>query len=204
MGQIVQTAADMDYTIPASIEYLRDNGLVHDLIDELRWGNHPYCPRCTSKFAKRVNTTVFRQLYRCLDCDYMFNALSGSIFQGAKMPLYKFLQYFILRGAIGDALELREVAFALNVSHKTASILIKRATDVDMPAGLAIVDRPRANAISAAEAHAAVDDTFFSYCRMRGILVSQLLLKQYLAVVASDQSNMRAYQESALALSRGR
>ena len=204
MGQsgITEATADPAYVLPSSIDYLKNNALAHDLVDALRWGDKPHCPRCTSSYAKRVNTTVFRQLYRCVDCGYMFNSQSGTIFHGSKMPLYTFFHFFIMQSAVGE-LEVREVCFALDVSHKTASILMRRGAEFQPERALAVCDRKRFAALSAdEEGGREAEDSFFEYCAMKSIVVRQDLLEEHIARTSRDESGMRALQDSALVKSR--
>ena len=83
-------------TSPRTFAFLSDNAAAHDLIETVRWQGKRFCPRCKSVFVKKVNTNIFRELYRCVDCGYMYNSLSGTVFQGAKIPLVKYLQLAVV------------------------------------------------------------------------------------------------------------
>jgi transposase-like protein len=178
------------YVSPRALPYLSNNGLAHDLIDALRWGGgQPHCPRCSSEFTKRVNTNVFRQLYRCVDCSYMFNSLSGTIFHGTKMPVFKYFHFFILHNALGDHLSLRDICFALDCSFKTASLWLRRGDEIRSSVPFGKVDRKLSNALSSVEiAQPAPDsEAFFSFCEMRGIVVNEPLFTDYVRQVARNQ-----------------
>jgi len=175
--------------VPEEIDYLLDNRLSHDLIDELRWAKHPTCPRCHSKYTKQVNTNIFRQLYRCVDCGYMFNSLSGTIFHGAKMPVCKYFHFFILHNALGDKLPLRDLSYALDVSHRTASLLVRRASEMEYGFQFSFIDRgiPRRPASSSTESGTTENSAFFSYCDIKSIVVSEPLLRRYLEILAKGE-----------------
>lgn len=180
------------HVLPEDIVYLNDNRLSHDLIDELRWNKQPNCPRCQSKYTKQVNTNVFRQLYRCVDCGYMFNSLSGTIFHGAKMPVYKYFHFFILHNALGDKLPLRDLSYALDISHRTASLLMKRASELRYGFQFAFIDRsiPRRASSGSAEGGSHESGAFFSYCDIKSVVVNERRLRRYLEILAKGEQNM--------------
>ena len=177
--------------VPArSLAYLSDNGLAHDTVDELRWHGKPHCPRCRSQFIKRVNTNVFRQLYRCIDCGYMYNSLSGTIFHGSKMPVYKHFHFLILHNAMREALSLRDICYALDVSHKTASLLLRRAQSFRVTSKFTIVDRSFNVRHQISEERVNSDsETFFSFCEMKGIAVHEKAFLTYLEEVMLEDDS---------------
>jgi transposase-like protein len=180
------------YVSARSLPYLSNNGLAHDLVDALRWGGgQPHCPRCASKFTKRVNTNVFRQLYRCVDCSYMFNSLSGTIFHGSKMPVYKYFHFFIMHNALGEQLTLRDICFALDCSFKTASIWLKRADEIRSPTAFGKVDKHLSSRFASQETRQtpAECEAFFSFCEMKAIVVNEALLIDYVQHVARNDVN---------------
>lgn len=179
---------DFLFVSPRKIAYLSDNSLAHDLIDTLRWDTSPVCPRCRSEYTKQVNTNVFRQLYRCIDCGYMFNSLAGTIFHGSKMPVTKYLQFFILHNALHPHLPLRDLGYALDVSHKTASLLMKRVSSISYAAQFAKVDkkglreRPDQDEVDEGKEHGA----FFSYCDIKAITTADEPFKKFLQQLMRD------------------
>jgi transposase-like protein len=192
MNNIRPLTRKKDFTSLRSIPYLSDNGAAHDLVDALRWdGKQPYCPRCESQFTKRVNTNVFRLLYRCVDCGYMFNSLSGTIFHGSKLPVYKSFHYFILVNALRDRLTLRDVCFALDCSFKTASLWQKRQDDIATPSQFATVDKKLSSQLSSMPTPAMRGDneSFFAFCEMKSIVMHEPTFIEYLRGVAQSQTH---------------
>lgn len=197
VDNVAQLGSGKDYTSPRALIYLSDNGAAHDLVDALRWSDgQPHCPRCASEFTKRVNTNVFRQLYRCIDCGYMFNSLSGTVFQGSKLPVYKFFHFFILANALGDGLTIRDICFALDCSFKTASLWQKRGDEIRTPAQFALVDRKLSSQLSRS-LHARTSrecESFFSFCEMKSIVVHEAMLMEYLkSVMRSHLSSIEDF-----------
>lgn len=179
---------DLHFVSPRKIAYLSDNSLAHDLIDTLRWDTAPVCPRCRSEYTKQVNTNIFRQLYRCIDCGYMFNSLAGTIFHGSKMPLTKYLQFFVLHNALQSNLPLRDLGYALNVSHKTATLLTKRASGISYSFEFAKVDKKGLRA--RADEDDVEDDgdsgAFFSYCDIKSITAADEPFRRFLRQLMRD------------------
>jgi transposase-like protein len=173
---------DRDFVSPRKLAYLSDNSLAHDLIDELRWDTEPDCPRCASRFTKQVNTNVFRQLYRCIDCGYMFNSLAGTVFHGSKMPVTKYLQFFIMHNALQANLPLRDLGYALDVSHKTASLLMKRASSISYSIQFAKVDKKGSFLRSDQDdADGSTENApFFSYCDIKSIAAADAPFRSFL------------------------
>jgi transposase-like protein len=57
-------------------------------LEKIRWNNCPICPYCQSdKASKRKND--FR--YKCLRCNRSFSVLVGTILEGTKLPIIKWL-----------------------------------------------------------------------------------------------------------------
>jgi transposase-like protein len=170
------------FVSPRLVPYLSNGTLAHDLLDSLRWRGQVVCPRCKSKFTRQVNTNVFRRLYRCLDCGYMFNSLAGTIFQGSKMSLNKYFQFFVLHNAVQPKLALRDIGYAIDVSQKTASLLARRAEAITYSSQFARIDRAAYQDSSNGDQDGGDGDAsaFFSYCEIKSIVVNDALFKQFL------------------------
>lgn len=179
---------DSRFVSPRSVPYLSSGALAHDLLDSLRWKGQVVCPRCRSGYTRQVNTNVFRQLYRCLDCGYMFNSLAGTIFQGSKMSLNKYFQFFVLHNALQSKLALRDVSYAIDVSQKTASLLTRKAQDIKYNVRFASIDRSaQAEIIAKGDLGDVTDNSaFFSYCDIKSITVSDQLFRRFIHEVTQD------------------
>lgn len=73
-----------------SIERLIDDAKCFEVVRELRWPDGVKCPHCASldiiKQGFRKNHP-HKQRYKCKNCDYSFDDLSGTIFAGHHQPL---------------------------------------------------------------------------------------------------------------------
>lgn len=174
------------YSLAERVAFLVDNQKAVDLVDSIRWKSGHFCPRCNSRFVKRVNTNVFRDLHRCIDCGYMFNSLSGTIFQGSKIQIVRFFQLLALENALKDDLGIREVCFAIDVSHKTAVSLVRRIRSVQPKIDFAVRSKPVHNRLrqSGVEVQPDTSNTyrnFLAYCEMNSIVIQEESFPEYLS-----------------------
>lgn len=167
-----------EYSLPDRVGFLVDNQRAVLLIESIRWRSGHFCPRCSSKFVKRVNTNVFRDLHRCIDCGYMFNSLSGTIFQGAKIQIVRFFQLLALENAFKEDLGIRDVCFSIDVSHKTAVSLLKKVRSIQPRVEFASRSKPIYSSLRDldVDSHHEVDPShrnFLAYCEMNNIVIRE-------------------------------
>ena len=178
-----------DYALPFTLDFLWDSDACFRLIETVRWaGGAKHCPRCQSSYTRNVNTSVFRELFRCIDCGYMFNTLSGTIFQGTKLPLPKFFQLFTLYNVFGSALSAREVSYLLDVSQKTASVMIAKTEELKIALPFAASDATIAAHLRAHRVHPDMPNDyrdFFFHCDSKDVVVSRSRFIAYLAEAIS-------------------
>lgn len=189
------STSEQECHLPRDLQFLWQVDEAFRAVDSIRWPLRKYCPRCNSLFTKSVNTAIFRELYRCVDCGYMFNTFSGTIFQGAKIPVVKFFQLFVLYDAIGKDISPRDVSYAIDVSHKTSVALIGRLGGLDKSEKFASMDREKAELLRTRSKNLGFDqkfESFFLYCDMKNIVVDVDLFKRYLAVVLAPKNTTEA------------
>jgi transposase-like protein len=170
------------WKLPSSISYLADSNKAQVLLSALRRGGTTlHCIRCDCIDISTINTRDSRELFRCRACGYIFGSLAGTIFHGTHLPLHKVIQYLVLDNAYGDAWPVTDICFVMGCAHKTANLWRTRVQHVRSLESFAVVDRELATSIAGnarvTEKHA---DDFFSYCGMRGIVVNEYLLGEYL------------------------
>ncbi|MBL0372508.1 transposase [Rhizobium sp. KVB221] len=179
-----------DISSPRSLTILQNNNNAFRVVDQMRWPDSKHCPRCDSIYIKTVNTAIFRELYRCVDCGYMFNSFSGTLFHGTKIPIVKYFQFFVLYGALGKKLSPRDVSYAISVSNKTAVSLIGRVEKLKTTIAFAEIDRDKAawlKANSPEQEQNSEFENFFSYCETKSIIVSTSNFHQYLQAVIREK-----------------
>ena len=84
----------------------------------LKWGRAPACPACGQGGCWLDGASAGgRARYRCPACGRRFNALSGTVFANAKLPLHKIMRIVEVMCLNGS---LRIVELTCGVSHSTA------------------------------------------------------------------------------------
>ena len=85
-------------------------------LESLRWPEQTTCPLCGSDDVARTATKGRRGRWNCHKCKSSFNVLSGTIFQGTKIPLQK---WFVA------------IAILLNAKKSVSSCQLSRDLDLN-------------------------------------------------------------------------
>ena len=98
-------------------------------LESVRWGGDPACPHCGSDQVapKRDSGRVGR--WNCHGCHSSFNVMSGTIFQGTKVPLQKWFLAIALILNAKKSLSSHQLARDLDLNQKTAWYLKMRIRD---------------------------------------------------------------------------
>ena len=75
-------------------EVLCSEASAANLLEQVRWRDGLYCPRCRSESVIKYGSYREYQRYLCKDCDRTFNTKTGTIFAHAKTGLDKLLFAF--------------------------------------------------------------------------------------------------------------
>ncbi|WNR45566.1 IS1595 family transposase [Paenibacillus roseipurpureus] len=96
-----------------------------DYVFQIKWPNGFCCPRCEHRHAY-VTTTRRLPLYECSHCRFQVSLLSGTIMEGSRTFLHKWMiaVYLISRTSLGTtAVELSKI---INVTYKTAWLILHK------------------------------------------------------------------------------
>lgn len=108
------------------------------LVERIRWPDGPVCPHCgavgsayflTPEQGERVTRTgkkTVRRLWKCADCRKQFSVLVGSIFEGTKIPLSKWLLAIHLLCANKNGTASYELHRTLGITAKSAWFMAHR------------------------------------------------------------------------------
>ena len=97
-----------------------------EYLESVRWGDEPQCPHCSSEeiARKAENKRVGR--WNCHACKNSFNVLSGTIFQGTKIPLQKWFLAISLIINAKKSLSSYQLGRDLNLNQRSAWYLHMR------------------------------------------------------------------------------
>lgn len=95
----------------------------YSYLERIRWNNKPICPYCFSeKASKRKN----ENRYKCLGCNRSFSVLVGTIMEGTKLPIIKWLVAMCLILNAKKGISSLQLARDIGVNKNTAWYLQKR------------------------------------------------------------------------------
>lgn len=95
----------------------RDPALCEEFLQGLRWkGGRAVCPACGSD---RIGAIATRHLLRCRSCRKQFNSIQGTIFEGSRLGLNKWL-VCVFAVANGIRITNKDLAGVLGVTLATA------------------------------------------------------------------------------------
>lgn len=113
-------------TIAEFNDYFKDEKTCYEFLENMVWGGTPVCPHCAT--AKKPYTVKARgkfqdiPSYRCSEraCGLPFTVRTGSIFEGSKVELRKWLQAAYEISISKKGISSVELASRIGVSQKTA------------------------------------------------------------------------------------
>jgi transposase-like protein len=114
-----------------------DEGAAWDYVEELRWHGTPECAHCRSTDvvfipprgearSTRTGAKSFRKVWRCRSCRKQFSVLVGTIFEGTKVPLRKWLMAIYLMCAGKNGVSALELQRDLGITYKSAWFVVHR------------------------------------------------------------------------------
>ena len=94
------------------------------LLEELRWDGEPTCPKCG---CTQVSTCSWRPGYwACRPCRREFTVLSGTVFQGTRMPLAKWFDVMMFMCNSKRGISAKDMSKHVRVMHCTAWFAMMR------------------------------------------------------------------------------
>ena len=113
-----------------------DEASAWEYVEKLRWDGRPECPRCGSENVRfvvpnaqrltRTGTKTFRRVWMCRSCRKQFSVLIGTIFEGTKIPLSKWLMGIYLMSASKNGIAALELQRNLGITYKSAWFMVHR------------------------------------------------------------------------------
>jgi transposase-like protein len=90
-------------------------------IYRMKWPNGYVCPICGCRYAYTIRSRS-RKWYECRKCGHQSSVTSGTIMEGSRTPLRKWVHAIILH-SLPEGYSAKEVARILQVTYKTAWLI---------------------------------------------------------------------------------
>jgi transposase-like protein len=124
--------------LPELIEQFRSEDKCREYLEDLRWPNGVYCPRCSCNSVSKIEK---RHQWECNDnsCRYQFSVTAGTVFHDSHLPLWKWFLAIYLIGEYKKGISAKQLQRTLGVSYKTAWYLghrVRSAMEEDSPVPL--------------------------------------------------------------------
>lgn len=110
-----------------------DEEMARELLEKVRWPDGPICPHCVVVGGHyRVNpkkgsrSPVRPGVWKCRDCRKQFTVTVGTVFQGSKIPLNKWVTAIYLMGDSDKPLNAHQLHRRLGLTYKSARFLVMR------------------------------------------------------------------------------
>ncbi|MCC6488183.1 MAG: IS1595 family transposase [Candidatus Hydrogenedentes bacterium] len=108
-----------------------DERLAVEFMEQQRWGDKPYCPRCGDQdvYQMKDSTTGERQAdyrWRCRGCKEQFTARIGTVFEDSRAPLRHWCFVFWRAATSKKGVSALEVHRQTGLSYKTCLFMLHR------------------------------------------------------------------------------
>ena len=105
--------------------HFQDPDLAREYLENLRWPEEPICPHCGSLGAYTM-TGGRKGLYKCKECRKQFTVTVGTVFEGSRVPLNKWLMATYLMASSKKGISSKQLERTLGVTYKTAWFMTHR------------------------------------------------------------------------------
>lgn len=137
-------------TLDYIARHFQDENEAYLFLEKMRWPNGPICPHCQNTKAyflqprtpdryTRTGHATQRRVYKCAACRKQFSVLVGTIFEGSKIPLYKWLLAIHMMCSGKNGVSAHELHRDLEITYKSAWFMahrIRKAMEREPLAGM--------------------------------------------------------------------
>lgn len=107
-----------------------------ELLEKVRWPDGPICPHCVVVSGhyrvmprKGSRSPVREGVLKCRDCRKQFTVTVGTVFQGSKIPLNKWVTAIYLMGDSAKEVNAYQLHRSLGLTYKSARFMVARITE---------------------------------------------------------------------------
>jgi len=129
-----------DLTLATLAQHFSDEGAAYTFVESIRWPDgEPICPHCgvighayflqpKNEEGRKTRTgkVSARRVWKCGACRKQFSVLVGTIFEGSKIPLFKWLLAFHMIAAAKNGVAAFELHRTLKISTESAWFMAHR------------------------------------------------------------------------------
>jgi transposase-like protein len=136
-------------TLDYIARHFQDENEAYLFLEKMRWPNGPVCVHCQHTKAyflqpkgdryTRTGHATQRRVYKCANCRKQFSVLIGTIFEGSKIPLYKWLLAIHMMCSGKNGVAAYELHRTLEITNKSAWFMchrIRKAMEREPLAGM--------------------------------------------------------------------
>src|ERR1043166_1385006 len=107
-----------------------DEDKARELLEEMRWHGNPVCPHCEAedayKLTPKEGSTTRKGVYKCRICRKQFTVTVGTVFEGSRIPLSKWLMALHLICSSKKDISALQLSRNLDLTYKTAWFMAHR------------------------------------------------------------------------------
>lgn len=112
-------------------------------LEHIRWPNGPECPKCGAIepyciTRKSRTKNKISSLYKCRACKRQFTVTVGTIFEGSKIPLKKWLAAIYIMCAFKRGISAYDIHVQTRITYKSAWFICHRVREALRTEGTAI------------------------------------------------------------------
>ncbi|MFC5450384.1 transposase [Paenibacillus aestuarii] len=96
-----------------------------ELIYRFKWPTGYFCPRCNHKYAYLTQTRRL-PLYECMSCRHQTSLTTGTMLEGSRTPLRKWLLAIFLLSRTDQGTNAVQLARVIQVTYKTAWLMLHK------------------------------------------------------------------------------
>jgi transposase-like protein len=107
-----------------------------ELLERVRWPEGPICPHCVvvgghyRVIPKKSSRSPVREgVWKCRDCRKQFTVTVGTVFQGSKIPLSKWVTAIHLMGDPAKGVNAHQLHTRLGLTYKSARFMAGRIAE---------------------------------------------------------------------------
>jgi len=112
-------------------KYFLQEEAAHSKLEETVWPEGPICPHCGAQhhIGRVAGKGARIALKYCCTCRKQFRATIGTLFEGSRVPLHKWLQAIFLLYCCHRAANAHQLHLVLGLTYKSALRMVQRLTD---------------------------------------------------------------------------